>query len=275
MATIGGIHVEELVKPGVTENAGLRETTRATKAYLVPNWFDRYAVANAILGFSSYTGHTVGLNRPLPYPDSPGIYALTVAIRGVGTPSQGPRQIAWTSAIIEVNFGVGSFDVSLNNDNSFDPAQPYVYASQTLDFGVNMIDAPGTSLVLTDGTAIPGYFALQVNTVVFNLTLHRIPFMPPQTQRVLVGDINSDPFWGCEEGHLKLDGMRTDRQFNTDGTVLQDVSMTFTYRNVAPWDFILHPDGVTGWIGVNYKHDGQSILTSSDFNELIPTAYLG
>lgn len=278
MAIINGIFVEELFRPNVTETAGLRQPTTATKAYRVPNWNDRYQVANGLLGFTSYTGHTPAFVPPLAYPDSPNIRCMDIQIRGLGSCYQGANQIAYTSAVIEANFGLGNFDISLNNDpggfNSFDPGMPLVYASQSLDWGAQVIEIPGKALTYgVGGPKLSVGFPKFVGVVHMSLTLMRLPYIPPAASRTVPGGVNMAAFFGCPPRTLRFDGFKTDRQYNVDGTVLQDVTMTFAYRPEAAWDKAFNEDGTSGWTAV--KYNGISPLTGYDFSTLIPTAYLG
>lgn len=277
-ATINGILCEELYRPGVVETAGLRDPTTATKAYLVPNWFDRYQVANGLLGFTSYTGRTPAFVPPLPYPDSPNIHCMSIQIRGIGRFSQGPNQCAWEAAVIECNFGLGNFDISLNNDpggnNSFDPSMPLVYASQSLDWGAQVIEIPGKALKYAgSGKTLSVGFPRFVGVVHMSLTLMRLPYLPPAAYRSVPGQVNQFQFFGCAPRTLRFDGFKTERQYNVDGTVLQDVTLSFAYRPEAAWDMAFNEDGVSGWTAV--KYNGISPLTAYDMSLLIPLAYLG
>lgn len=278
MAVINGITVQELYKPGVTETAGLRDPTTATKAYLVPRWTDRYAVANGLLGLTSYTGHTVGISVPLPYPDSPNIHCLSISIRGVGGFSQGANQCQWDSAVIECNFGLNNFDISLNNDsggqNSFDPTQPLIYANQSLSWGGQVIEIPGKALRYAGtGKVLSVGFPKFVGVLNFSCTLMRLPYMPPAAARTIPGTVNSVTFWDCAPKTLRFDGFQTERQYSFGGTTLQDVTMSFAYRPEAAWDMNFNEDGVSGWTAITYN--GATPLVTTDLSTLIPTAYFG
>src|ERR1700735_4500456 len=110
MAVIGGCQVLELVA-GFSERNAWQGGPTATKSYLA-NWADRYTVANALLGLATYTvsgGGVITLNSPGVYPESTNIFAMDVTIQPVGTPGQGPKQIAWTYAAISVNYGRNLF----------------------------------------------------------------------------------------------------------------------------------------------------------------------
>ena len=211
MPVINGITVYDLARD-LTESASLREPTSATKSYYVPRWTDRYTVANGLIGATNYTGRTVSFVPPLRYPDSNNLSCMDVSIRGVGKFSNGPYQIAWESAIISCHFSLPNFNVSLNVDpggyNSFDPAAPLIYATQSLDYGAQVVEIPKKALKYAGGGALNVGFGLFVPIVTMNLTLHRLPYMPPIATRSVAGNVNQYTFWGCARGRSGSTGSR-------------------------------------------------------------------
>lgn len=277
MAVIGGVTVYEL-KQSFQETASQKGIS-ATIAYYVPNWTDRYAVANALLGLTSLSGGTViGHTSPLAYPDSPNMWATQVTIKGVGRILQGANQIAFTSAVVETSFGIPDFHFessAANSNHSFDPTKPYVYATQKLSGGTQIIQLrPGT--IKLSGATSPHNeaYGLPVAVVGMNITLHRLPYMPLAATRAKAGNINNAPFWGCATGTLRFDSLDTSITHSTDGTTTQDATYSLVYRPAAAWDYILDPNG-SGWKQVVFVHNSASILTSIDFTTLFPTAYNG
>mgnify|MGYP003385898525 CR=1 FL=1 len=275
MAVIGGITVYEL-RESFQETAS-QQGINATIAYLVPTWADRYQVANTLLGLTTVTGaNFVTHSRPLQYADSPNMWAQRVSIKGVGKCTQGPRQVQFEQAIVQCEFGIPDFHYDRTSDpngrNSFDPANPYVYASQTLDFGTQIIQLKANTLKLSGDTfAYPEPYGIPVQVVNMGLTLHKLPYLPAAATRAVAGNVNNASFFGCAAGTLRFDGVKTQITMNSDGTRTQDAQYAFAYRPVAAWDKVLHPNGTSGWTQLQYN--GASILTSIDFTTLIPTAY--
>jgi hypothetical protein len=279
MAIIAGVTVYEL-RESFAE--GLSEQgPSATKAWYVPRWSDRYTVANALLTGSSVTGGVhgaVAFQRPAAYPESANMWANNLTIRGVGRISQGPKQIAWDSAIVTCNYGIPPYQnggATLDPLQNFDPATPLIYATQKITRGSMFIDLkPGTCKLNDTGShSLQQGFAMPVGVNTLNLTLHRLPYLPYAAQRATVGSVNSALIFGAAVGTLRWDGMETEQINNPDGSYAQDVHHVFVERPSAAWDKILHPDGVSGWTQVLYN--GTSILPSFDFNGLIPSAYGG
>lgn len=276
MANIAGIRVYEL-RDQFSEQTSWEQGPSAVKAWLVPNWSDRYTVANALLGLVTYSNNTIDLNPAGAYPDSPNLRCMKLSIRGLGTISQGPNQIAWTSAALVAEYGLIPFQFSRSQDpggiNSFDPTAPLVYATQELDYGAMVVDTPPGSLTLNDGsnTVLNQGYGKTVSVVTMSLTLHRLPYMVPATIRTKVGQLNNAAFFGCDTGTLRFDGIHTSQQFGPDGLITQETNLKFAARPEAPWDQILHPNGSFGWVQVMYN--GSSVLNSFDFTTLIPSAY--
>lgn len=282
MTVIGGVTVYEL-RESFQENAS-QQGIGATVAYLVPTWSDRYTVANTLLGLSTVTGVSfITHSRPLQYADSPNMWAQRVTIKGVGKCTQGPRQLQFASAVVQCDFGIPDFHYDRTSDpggrNSFDPLTPYVYATQAIGFGGEIIQIKPNTLFVNDGvnTKHSEAYGKPVQLVTMNLTLHKLPYLPPAATRALPGAVNSASFWGCATGTLRFDGIRTQIQRNSDGTVTQNADYAFVYRPEAAWDKIFTTtNGTTGWKQLT-RYTGSSyvsILDSIDFTALIPSAYL-
>jgi hypothetical protein len=288
MATIAGVVVKELMQD-LAEGVSVQGGPHATKSYLVPNWTDRYTVANALLfrtTLSGGVGGSIAFQRPASYPDSTNMFAQDISIRGLGRIHQGANQIAFDSAIVTVNYGRTPYNQQQTQDpgglNSFDPAAPMVYASQELDYSAQVIELkPGTCGYYNGAITIPlnvgvPYF---IDLVTMHLTLHKLPYLLPTAFRAKVGSINNAPFFGCATGTLRWDGAKTGTEFLSDGSQTQNTQMTFVHRPAAPWDCIIDPTGATmNWYQVRRPTTGgTSILANRtiDFTTLIPSAYLG
>jgi hypothetical protein len=281
MAVIGGVRVYELIR-GNSEGLTRSRGPSAAKAYYVPSWYDRFTVANALIGMISYTAGPTGItiNAPGAYPESANMWAQEITIKGVGVPTQGPRQIAWTSAIVEVTYSPGDFATSASQDptggNSFDPAAPLIYCTQSLDFSAQVVTLPRGTCTLNDGSNTPlaQPYGRTVGVISMDLTLHTLPYLVPAANRATVGQINSGAIFGCAIGTLMWKGAQTRREFGPDGLLSQETTLRFANRPEAPWDQVLHPSIPSkGWTQVQYN--GASVLQSFDFTTLIPPAYQG
>jgi hypothetical protein len=280
---IGGIACEEIVadlEEGIDANQG----PTASKSYLC-DWKDRYTVANTLLGVSSGSaGGTISFTLPFAYPESQNMYAQNITLKGKGQPSQGKKQLAFEKAIVAVHFNVLRYSpippLSGVDPQSIDPTEPILYATQELDFTVETITLPGSGLQLADGSSVNEDFGLQVPIVQFNVTLHKVPFLPAaQVIAALKAPLNSAPLWGCDIRTLRFNGAKTTRTTNADGTYTQDAHYSFSYfaigntKNLATWSAKPNPKNAGQWLEV-LTTSGDNILDTSDLRLVFPLGYL-
>lgn len=268
--TINGVVCQELVD-GLTE--GIHEGgPYATKKYLC-DWANRYQLANGMLGLVSGTGGAISLFAPQQYPQSLNMWAREVYIEGAGQPTQGPAQLQFPKAVVTVNYGVPKFGILPTPSISIDPSNPIIYATQEIDIGMEQFNIPASAVQVLGPTAplakdVPVYFA----RAEIAITLHRFPWLPAPLIFGLVGNLNSAKYLGCDVGKLRFNGGRTHLTASTDGTQTQDVTLSFSYRNVARWDYTFHPNGTSGWVAVEDRNSN-SLYTLSDLSVLIPSSY--
>ena len=279
---INGVTVYEL-RESVAEGSSLAGGPRASRSYLVPNWSDRFAVANALLGLTSYSGGAITHLPGDPYPDSTNLLATDVAIRGVGRfmPAGAGTPLSFESAVVTCQYGTpGYASAYANSANNFDPMMPMIYASQSIDSATQVIELGAGTVRLGDGASgAPGTYLARsqgifVGLVNMNLTLYKLPYMIPYDSRLRVGNVNSAPIFGCAVGTLMLMGFNTQEDFDSAGNSMQTVNVSFQHRPIAPHDQILHPyNPAKGW--VQMTRNGVSVLQYFDLNSLIPSAYRG
>lgn len=272
---IGGVACEEM-------HDGFEEAIRdqgpvATKKYLCP-WAGRYAVANAFLGLSSYSGGPSGavtLTRPLSYPESANMWAREISIQGEGRPTQGGNQIQFVQAIITVNYGVPQFSYVANPNQDLDANHPYVYATQDIDFAREMVTIEKSALKLANNHLLKEvHYAFPIAQAVMTIQLHKVPYLPaPQIILALQKPLNSATFLGCDPGYLMFNGAKTHEEASSDGTLTRSITYVFAYRPILRWDEMFDPDGTSGPQQVRYN--GAAILLRSDLSLLIPSAYHG
>ncbi len=280
MSTIvNGITTEEIVD-GLEEGID-EQGPHATKKWLC-SWSDRYALANSFLGFVSHTGGQGGnvqIHGPLSYPESANMLARTVVIEGKGKPTQGTRALQFPQAIVTVNYGVPSWQAIANTDMSIDPTQPFVYATQDIDFGREMLSIPSSQLVLANGHTLPDeHWAIPIPYAIFTITLQQVPFLPAQAiYTALRRPLNNSTFLGIQPGYLKFDGCKNHAEASSDGSYIQSLTYVFAARTLLRWDETYDKDpAVTtpqqikrGSVG------GDAVLLRSEFAPLIPSNYYG
>ena len=273
--TIGGVACEEVVdgfEEGIHEGGPV-----ATKKYLCA-WASRYTVANTFLGLVTYSGGAGGpinLTRPLSYPESANMWAREVTIAGRGKPTQGSSQIQFDKALITVNYGVPQFSFTSNPDQSLDPTSPFVYATQDIDFGREMITIEKSALTLANGNKLKDVpYAFPLPNAVLTIQLHRVPYLPALAiLTALQRPLNQSTFLGVAPGYLMFNGCKTHEEASSDGTLTRSITYIFAYRPILRWDEVFDPNGTSGPQQVRYN--GAAILLRSDLSTLIPSAYRG
>lgn len=273
--TISGIVCQEL-REGFEE--GIHEQGPvATKKFLC-DWADRYTMANGLLGLVTNTGGAGGattLTNPARYPESNNMFAREISIEGRGKATQGPLQIQFAQAVITVNYAVPQYNYLPNPDISLDPAAPYVYATQEIDFSREFVTVEKSSVTLANGHKLPDLpYSFPLAQAVMTIQLHRVPYLPAaQILMAMQRPLNSATFLGVDPGYLMFNGCRSQTDASSDGTYTQSLTYVFAYRPVLRWDEAFDPDGVSGPQQVRYN--GAAILLRSDLSGLIPSAYRG
>lgn len=272
-ATIGGIVCEEMVE-------GLKEGVdgsgpHATKKYLC-DWADRFAVANGLIGIVTNPGGAGGtptFASPTRYPESANMFATQVAIEGRGKPTQGTAQLQFPKAVVVATFGVPPYNYLPSPNMSIDPATPFIYATQEIDIGLDSYTIPASAVKATGPDApLAKDQTIPYAKAEISLTLHRYPYNPAQLIFNLTGNLNSTVFLGCAIGKLRFNGGKTHNTASSDGTYTQDVNLSFSFRKIARWDYVFHPNGTSGWVALKDK-SSNSLHSLSDFLDLIPSSY--
>jgi hypothetical protein len=274
MAMLGPVPALELVA-GLAEGQEWGQGAHAEKAYLV-DWPSRFAAAHAILGLVSYsagTGGSLRIDAPGQYPESPNLLARQVAIHGMGTWTQGPKQVAFEKAAIVVSYGVPTWEPVAQPEQNFDPTAPLVYATQSIKFAGQFITVPSKKLKTLGGSNLDKDFGRFVGINQMSLTLYQMPFLVTYSMRQLIGQMNNAPIFGCPTGTLQLTGIDTQRAAAVDGTVTQETTFAFAERPEAAWDMEFTGAAINnGWEHV-VTQDGNPVILSGDFTQLIPLFY--
>jgi hypothetical protein len=269
---IGGVYCEEIVE-GYEEFASTGQGLGSSKQYLVP-WTSRYLVANTLLGFN--------YRAPLLHPESLNMRAMSVSIRGVGAPTQGPIQLAFPYAILRVDWGVPTWEALRTDDPGnqmgMDPDTPLIYATQRMSMSYQMVSIPGRAVQFSSGVKMKDtFYGYKIVNTEMILTLHQLQNLPAVNYRSLMGKINSSTFLGGAIGKVRFDNLETARTASTDGSRTQEVTMYFTHRDIARWDYELEPDS-GAWLQIQYAtgaNAGLPLIQSADLNQLIPAQYRG
>jgi hypothetical protein len=276
--TIGGVPVEEM-RDGFEEGVDGRGP-HGTKKYLC-GWAGRYAVANALLGYTTGAGSggPIVTVPPMSWPESPNMFVSSITIAGAGKSTQGPVQIQFEKAIVTANYGSSSGWSPLPLPNmSIDPGSPFTYATQELDFGRESITIEKSAVFLANGNRLKNQnYAVPLPHAILTIQLQRVPYLPAQAILVAMGKpLNSVKFLGVDPGYLMFDGAKSHMEVMTDGSYSQNLGLVFRVRPVLRWDEVYGPAPGDGPQQVRYgSAAGPAILLRTDLSTLIPSAYGG
>jgi hypothetical protein len=227
-------------------------------------------------------GGLITLNAPLPFPELAAestnllasMYARRCDIKGHGSPVQGTKNITFVKAEVYVTFG--NFPWTFQGIDFFqlDPTHPYIWAEQHFDFAAEFITIPGRQLkYATSGKFVQGDWGFFSPMMDFSISLKGFPYLPAaQILAALAKPINSVPYLNVPAGQLMFKGAQDHRTKASDGTQTADLTLAFSYRNIAPWDYNF--DGSTGlWDQVVTFVGGNPVLQRSDLTPIIPLSY--
>jgi hypothetical protein len=282
--TINGITCQELVN-GYTESYDIQGGPGARKGYLC-NWSDRFTVIHGILGLSSapIAGGLITLRVPLAYPELAAestnllasMYARNVEVYGRGPPVQGASNVAFTSAEIYVTFGNFPWTFSGIDFFQLDPTRPYIWAEQHMVFSSEFITLPGSSVKFaTSGKVLSGTpYGFNSPLQDMTITLKNVPYLPSASiLNALQNPVNSVAYLQCNPGFLLFRGAEDERTKAPDGTQTASLTLSFSYRPIAPWDYTF--DASAGiWDKVVSTVGGNNILNRSDLSLIIPSVYV-
>jgi hypothetical protein len=280
-ATIAGVFCEEIVRD---YKESVDPDPIITKLYTCP-WPQRYAAANGMLGFATANRNgVVTFNPAYRHPESPSLVAQRISITGRGQPTQGPLQLQYPTAVIEVQFlaqnWVGLPQDDPDGSQAIDPSSKFLYCTQTVDFGCEYVTIPGSSLVYqSSGHAGIGVVSrpfnqdvpLRVQHAEMSLTFHKLPyifvsFLP------LIDNVNKTTFLGQPPQCVKFNGGNVQREFQSDGSVTQAVQLSFSCRPNHTWNQVPDPGGSSAWVGYSYA-DGTPVFPPADLTQVFPQGY--
>ena len=104
---------------------------------------------------------------------------------------------------------------------------------------------------------------------ILTLTFHKVPYLPMTQVRNLRGRVNSATFLGSAPGLVLFKGADTSRVYNTDGSICQEVKMTFHERDGNyPWNSAPSKDQQYTWSPV-VDVNGNKPFLLGDLNALV------
>lgn len=243
MPTLNGINYTHLID-GFTK--GIDEKSPWVRAvYSIDSYDDSDEFCNALMGFGTSTGPITGITvtrgAPHAYPLSTNLYCHSATvIDGLGRPVLNADGLpAWEGgALIQAEYRPVPMDFSgAQSNHNIDPATPMTWCTQELDFSTQTFTLPNSKLKYTSGP-LSGketdvYVKFEIPITVMTLTFHKLPYLPMVIMRTLRGRVNNATFFGSPAECILFKGMKTSREFNTDGTVVQRVAITLEERDAA------------------------------------------
>jgi hypothetical protein len=246
--------------------------------YLLSAYSETDTFINALLGKTTLaggSGGTINSFSPHQHPLSPNLYCQAAkVVDGLGGPSLNADGYPYYAggALIRAEYRPLQWDAIAQPEQSFDPATPIVWATQELDFGVEIMTVQNATYTFSSGpqsgqtSGIPVAIKVPVTTMI--LTYEKLPYLPMAAARSLRYRVNSSTFLGSAAGLVLFEGCRTSRQFNSDGSVAQKVQLVFKERDGAyPWNSLPSKTSLR-WYPVS-DGSGNKLYQTADLSPLI------
>lgn len=217
------------------------------QSYLV-DWGDTDAVINAMMGSTSTSGGTTVHVPGFPCPQSKNLCCMDAYVIGEGeydNKDGGP--VRFNLPKLRVVYGIRSWEQAATDDpqgyQSFPGDGPATYAIHSMDFGVEGVKLPTSAYKFAGTPNLPCDVPVlkQVGICKLSVELKKVPFLPTYTIMNLLGKLNDNTFLGAPRGMIQFMGARTSKEFESDGTRVQNVSYSFRFRK-ASFNLYLRPD---------------------------------
>jgi hypothetical protein len=246
--------------------------------YKINSYDDTNKFANALMGFGTSTGPITGptVTKGVPHacPLSTNLYATSATvIEGLGSPILNANGFPnWDGgALIQVEYRPPpmNFSGADNPNHNIDTSTPLTWCTQELDFSSQSFTLPKSQLKFTATNDLTDVFVkFEVPITIMTLTFSKVPYMPMTSVRNCRGCVNNATFLGAPAECVLFKGAKTGREFNTDGTVVQRVTLTFEERNFdQKWTWLPSGDDVT-FRAVADKN-GAKMYKSADLSQLL------
>jgi hypothetical protein len=216
---------------------------QATKSFLV-RWTDRIQFYKDVMGHVTITGGvggTVTRLIPLQYPDMPRLYAVSLHMEPWGQSSDGPYQIRYEWAKVDVGFATVPWNFQGPDDP--DNFTPEVYRTESLEMGGEVMQNPGQAYeFVSSSQKIKQPQSRIIPTANLSIKIHQAPYIPFDAIFALIGAVNNGEFYGAPAGTVLFMGGQSEAETNVALFRTQSLTLKFSYRSV-PWSVALLPDG--------------------------------
>lgn len=211
------------------------------KRYLLKDNTKVNAVVNALRGgvAASTVGGPITRTYAHPCPESTNLICQDARAAGVPGAEVGvgaggmPQYSLWT---IDAEYRVPTWEQFITDDpgglNQFDPATPYTFATQSIDFDVEVIKLPGSAYKFHTAPQFPLDVPTSCSVAVANLVFVRrqVPYFPVGDILSKLNKLNNATFLGQPTGLIKFVKARSNREAASDGTRTQEIELVFKFR---------------------------------------------
>lgn len=248
--------------------------------YQISNWSDSDLFVNALLGYVTITGtgssQGVVKRQPHAHPLSPNLLCQRARCTGLGYPvlnSQGLPNYSG-GALIEAEYRAPQWQTFQDPNQQVSDAGNFIYCTQEIELSVETKTIPTNMMVYNSGSApsngksanVP--FNILIPIAHLNLTFFKLPYIPMAAMRTYRGRVNSAQFLGANAGCVLFKGGRISRDYDTSGSIVQTVQMSFAERDTTqPWNSL--PDLDLIWYPVVSSSGANSPYPTADLNNLL------
>lgn len=183
-------------------------------------------------------------------PTNTRLYATEAWADYLGENGRGGGNPQFHACVVTVTYGVLSWDQLQSDDpngyNSFpnddNPGQPYISATQEMDFADEFIPIPGGSMAfVSDKKPLDAPAGKWVANCTIRFGRKNVPYLPFTQMLPLLNKINQQTFFGQGRGQVRFHALRTMRHYMSDGERVQDLDLIFMWREYD-WNYYLRPD---------------------------------
>ena len=183
--------------------------------YIQQPWSTGDLVVNELLGYASKTGGSIYWQGPHQYPLDPTGRSLCceASVIGVGAPDlNSDGYPAYDNGFfVEALYRVPTIPMYAANDPEnlmgIDPATPLLWASQDMDFSTDYILLDRSAYTFaSDSKKSNVPVRIKSNIIIFDITFHRVPYMPTSLVTSAGGCVNSTTFMSGGVGKILFKG---------------------------------------------------------------------
>lgn len=255
------VHSIDYLSKGIDQNGPYYQVE-----YQIEDWADADGFVNALLGQGTYDGTNIQRAGPHRHPLSSNLMCHRAEVVGKGRPVTGSDGLPSYEggAIIRAEYrspmvqgGGGAVGPIVASDepglfHHIEPSEgPILWCTQEMDYSIETYTLTQHSYTWdSDNKKANVPFQYDIRIMTYNLTFHRVPYLPRQAIKDCIGKLNGSTFLGAAAETVIFDGARTIREVGVNGLISQKVMLTFRERPVS-WNKFLRegsmPSNAASW----------------------------